>query len=342
MKYNNTLFDGRNPFASQAKLVLHHDKLNQYLTNGDVDGPIFMEVGLTNKCNMECQWCITENGRDNKYGDSLSIDYLEGFLSNFSSMGGKAITYAGQGEPTFYKWFEDAVDLAKKHSLKMGLMTNGVYKERYNSIIGKNFEWIRISLDTLNSKDYLKWKKVDGVNIIKRNVDALAKYSVKVGINCNVGNNITIDHVKELIEWSHKNEGISYLQFRPILPRYYKPEEKSYMKTDGIHNINNEVWSYLDEVALDDPIVHLSDDKRYDLINGTAFNFRSCEGHFFEPILTAKGEVKVCTYHPSDENLTFGNIYESSFSDIWKSERRKKAIEYVRSLDYKKKMPSLL
>jgi GTP 3',8-cyclase len=336
-KKQYTEFDGRNPFASQAKLLLHHDKLNQYLTNGDVDCPIFMEVGLTDKCNMECEWCITENGRDNKHGDSLSLDALEGFLSQFSSMGGKAITYCGQGEPTFYRYFEDAVDLAKKHSLKLGLMTNGVYKERYNTIIGKNFEWIRISLDTLNAKDYLKWKRVDGVHIIKRNIDALAKYPVKVGINCNVGNNITVEHAKELIEWSHENQGVSYIQFRPILPRYYKSEEKRYIKTEGVSGINNDVWNYLDEVAKDDPIINLSDDKRYDLINGTAFSFRSCEGHFFEPILNASGEVKVCTYHPTDKNLTFGNINESSFSDIWKSEKRKEAIKYVRSLDYMNK-----
>ena len=81
--------------------------------------------------------------------------------------------------------------------------------------------------------------------------------------------------------------------------------------------------------------INLSDDKRNDLKNGTAFNFRSCEGHFFEPILAATGEVKICTYHPMDKRLTFGNIYDSSFKEIWSSEQRKEAIKFIRSFNYK-------
>jgi len=218
--------------------------------------------------------------------------------------------------------------------LQLGLMTNAVYKKKYNKLIGENFEWLRVSLDTLDAEKYKEWKEVDGVRVIKRNVEELVNYPVKVGINCNVGPNITIEHAKELVKWTRETEGVAYLQFRPILPRYYKDAETSYKET-GTAEINREVWDYLDEVAFDDPKINLSDDKRHDLKNGTAFNFRSCEGHFFEPILDATGEIKVCTYHPMNKKLSFGNIYTSSFKEIWESEQRKEAIEYVRNLDYK-------
>jgi len=173
------------------------------------------------------------------------------------------------------------------------------------------------------------------VKIIKKNVEELSKYPVKVGINCNVGPNITIEHAKELVDWSLNTEGVAYLQFRPLLPRYYKEAETAY-KESGTAEINLEVWDYLDSISRD-PKINLSDDKRYDLKNGTAFNFRSCEGHFFEPILDATGEVKICTYHPADKRLSFGNIYDSSFREIWKSEQRKEAIEFIRGFDYKTK-----
>jgi len=338
MNDNYTRFSGKNPFATNAKLLLHHTKLNQYLTKDDTDSPIFMEVGLTNKCNMACFWCITENGRDNQHGEHLEIDVLKRFLKSFSDMGGKAITYAGQGEPTYYPHFEEAVLYAKSLGLQLGMMTNGVYKKRYNKLIAENFEWIRISLDTLDEKKYKQWKGVDGVKIIKRNLEDFKQYEnrkVRVGINCNVGPNITLQHAKDLVDWVNNSDEISYLQFRPILPRYYKDAETSYKKT-GTAEINLEVWKYLD--ALDSKQrekINLSDDKRYDLKSGTAFSFRSCEGHFFEPILDATGEVKVCTYHPLDKNLSFGNIYESTLEQIWGSEQRREAIRYVRSLDYK-------
>jgi len=328
-------FSGDNPFGTQAKLILHFEKLHEYLATGDTSSPIFMEVGLTNKCNMACYWCITENGRDNKTGAHLDIKALKRFLNEFAEIGGKAITYAGQGEPTFYPHFEEAVLSARAAKLQIGMMTNGVYKKRYNSLIGENFEWIRVSLDTLDEVKYKEWKEVDGVRIIKKNIEALAPYPVKVGVNCNVGPNITRDHAKQLIDWVNETDNIAYLQFRPLLPRYYKQAETAYKKT-GSSEINLEVWEYLDEHT-EHPKINLSDDKRYDLKNGTAFSFRSCEGHFFEPILAATGEVKICTYHPMDKRLTFGNIYDSSFKEIWHSEQRKEAIKFIRSFDYKAK-----
>jgi len=334
---NYTSFSGRNPFASQAKIVLHFDKLHQYLNKGDTECPIFMEVGLTDKCNMACFWCITEQGRDNKFGKHLEIESLKRFLRDFAEMGGKAVTYAGQGEPTFYPHFEEAVKAAKDAGLQLGMMTNGVFKPRYCKLIGESFQWIRISLDTLDDVKYKEWKEVDGVKIIRKNVAELVKYGCRVGINCNVGPNITLDHAKELVDWVNEYEGISYLQFRPILPRYYKEAETSYKET-GTAEINTEVWDYLDNLPPELMTkINLSDDKRKDLRDGTAFSFRSCEGHFFEPILAATGEVKVCTYHPNDPSLTFGNVNESSFKDIWVSEQRQEAIKAVRALNYKEK-----
>jgi MoaA/NifB/PqqE/SkfB family radical SAM enzyme len=326
-------FSGANPFGTQAKLILHFEKLHQYLSTGDTDCPIFMEVGLTNRCNMACYWCITENGRDNKFGAHIEIEPLKRYLKDFAELGGKAITYAGQGEPTFYPDFEEAVLSAREVGLQLGLMTNAVYKRKYNKLIGENFEWIRISLDTLDAEKYKEWKEVDGVQTIKRNVKELALYPVKVGINCNVGPNITIEHAKELVDWSLNTDGVAYLQFRPLLPRYYKEAETAYKET-GTSEINLEVWDYLNSITKN-PKINLSDDKRYDLKNGSAFSFRSCEGHFFEPILDATGDVKICTYHPMDKRLSFGNIYESSFSEIWASEQRQKAIKFIRSFDYK-------
>lgn len=317
-------FSGANPFASQAKILLHHDRLNEYLTTGDTS-PIFMEVGLTDKCNETCYWCITENGRDNIAGAEIKIEPLEAFLYEFAGMGGKAITYCGQGEPTKYPAFERAVLTAVSANLELGLMTNGVYPERYNDVIGPNFQWIRISLDTLDEEKYKQWKGVDGVRVIRRNILALEKHPVKVGLNCNVGPNITVDMIKALVAYTDDTAAVAYLQFRPILPRYYKTET-------GL--LNDEVWQYLDTLK-DNPRIYLSNDKREDLESGNLFPFRSCEGHFFEPILTAKGEVKVCTYHPTNSDLTFGSIYDNSFSEIWKSEQRQQAIKAVRTLDYK-------
>ena len=101
-------FKGNNPFGTQAKMMFHLDRLQQYLEEGDT-WPIFMEVNLTNRCNMKCEWCISSNCHEARDG-SKGIRYpnLYRFMLDFKDYGGKAITFSGGGEPTFYPEFEPA------------------------------------------------------------------------------------------------------------------------------------------------------------------------------------------------------------------------------------------
>ena len=80
----------------------------------------------------------------------------------------------------------------------------------------------------------------------------------------------------------------------------------------------------------------MSNDKRKDIEEERYFDFETCEGHFFEPILDATGEIKVCMYHYGDDRFTFGNINEHRFLDIWLGDRRRNVIEFVRGFDYRK------
>ena len=335
---NGPTFAGGNPFATNAKLI-SSTAFGEYLIRGDTTGPVFMEVMLTNKCNMACAWCITGNRGENgseaiinaPNAAQIEIGNLERFLVDFVSMGGRAITYSGGGEPTYYKDFERAVKAAKSHGLDLGLMTNAVYPPRLNNVIGKNMNWMRISLDTLDAGNYHAQKGLDGVAVVKRNVETLtnpeADYKVRVGLNCNVGDYLSLDEVKGLVEYLDQVPGLSYLQFRPILPRFFKEGEEQ--------SLNENIWEYLDTVK-DNPKIILSNDKRFDIAKKGAFQFDKCRGHFFQPILDADQEVKVCSYHPERNDLTFGNIGEHSFKEIWASDQRKKAIETVEELNYAK------
>jgi len=325
-KLSKVSFAGANPFGTQAKLLLHHEQMADYLSKGDTECPVFVEIGLTNRCNENCFWCITENGRDNVNGKEIDLESLKKFLTDFKAMGGKAVTFCGQGEPTRYPHFIEAAEHAHKLGLQLGLMTNGVFSRRLIPIIGNLFEWTRFSVDSLDREKYKEWKELDGVPTILRNVELLRDYPVRLGVNCNVGMNITVDHARELIEWSERERCITYVQFRPILPRYYKKDE--------VKQLNEPVWDFLNDYRTY-PKVVLSDDKRQDIMEGKElFNFRSCEGHYFEPIVDAFGDVKVCTYHPNNPKLSFGNINEDDFQTIWTSQKRQDAIEYVRSMDY--------
>jgi radical SAM protein with 4Fe4S-binding SPASM domain len=279
-----------------------------------------MEVSLTDRCNLKCKWCIAEN-RGNST-QSLEIKHLLQFISDFKRLGGKALTFSGGGEPTLYPFFKEATIEAVKNNVDIGLMTNGLFQNNLIETIGNNFKWVRISLDTLNNETYKRCKGVDAVSTVVENIKELRKFKCKVGINCNVGKDTTVEDVKEII--GRLEDYSNYIQFRPILPRYFKDESIE---------LNDVVWNFLKEV--DHPKVNISIDKFKDLSTQNRFSFKSCEGHFFSPILNSNGDIKICMYHPTDKLFSFGNIHEKTFEEIWKSEQRKKVIDHIRKLNYK-------
>ena len=313
MKYKNN-----NPFGVQAKMMFHQDKIHEYLTKGDTT-PIAMEVNLTNRCNMRCKWCISENFRDRA---ALSVKAFKVFCLDFRFMGGKALVFSGGGEPTFHPEFTEFVKVAKDFGLELGLMTNGFYDPNYRKVIGNNFKWVRFSVDTLDQKEYKKWKGVGRLLLVLNNILMLKDLPIKVGINCNIGPEHTVEGIKKFQDLLYYAD---YLQFRPVLPRYFLKENIQF---------NKPVWDYLSKC--ESPLISLSNDKREDLKEGNLFSFRKCEGHHFVPILNANGDICVCMYHPKDKRFVFGNIYKNSLEYIWGSAKRKKVIEFISNLNYKK------
>lgn len=308
-------FKGNNPFASQAKTLFHGDRIGEYLRTGDCM-PVFCEVNLTNECNLRCQWCISENFKTNR--DCLRRDPMLKFAEDFFSSGGRAITFSGGGEPTLHSDFSEIISRCDQIGLEVGLMTNGAHRPELNDVIADSVRWVRISLDTLDREHYKQWKGVDRLDQVLENVRSLtSSMSAKVGINCNVHRNLTIREVDDLINMLD-DYGVSYLQFRPILPRYFRSE-----KID----LNSRVWSYLSTVQ--DARVNYSLDKYNDLVDGVAFPFRSCEAHRLSFVVNSDGNLLPCMYHPDDPRFVFGSIYEDGFEAIWKSEQRRQVIQFM-------------
>lgn len=317
MKY--TQFQGSNPFGSQAKMLYHVDRIAEYKQTGDTR-PVFIEFNLTDKCNLRCKWCISENCRSL---DTIPFNTAYNFLKEFRAFGGKAITFSGGGEPTQHPDFDRLLEHAFALGLDCGLMTNGVFNSYNRHIIADRCKWVRISLDTTNGEKYKKWKGIDKTAQVIENLKYLYQ-KTKVGINCNIGMEHTIDDIESLMALQHTCD---YIQFRPILPRYYNAEDVQ---------VNYEVWEYLRLNYSNHPKVNMSDDKFTDLVTSQTFPFTSCEGHFFNPVVQANGDVTVCMYHPKDDRFVFGNLNKDTFENIWRSEKRKQIIKDLRKFDYKK------
>lgn len=306
-----------NPFGVHKKMICHTEQLNEYLKTGDTF-PVVVEINLTDRCNQKCSYCFCDHRGDH----TLDAVKVKEFMKDFKEAGGKAITFSGGGEPTLHPDFDDIVWYARcSLKLELGLITNGLFKSTSLSTIGMCFKWVRVSLDTVDRGLYKTIRGVDKLDDVMDNIKALCSYGHKLGINCNVTGDMTVADVSNLII---KFPFVDYIQFRPVLPRFVHEEKVG---------MNEMVWDFLKSCKISNVV--LSYDKFIDLVDGkVTFPFKSCEGHFFSPILDSNGDLKVCMYHPGDDDFTFGNIYEKNFFDIWKSEKRKKVVDFLQNFDY--------
>ncbi len=311
-----------NPFGSQSKMFYHLDRLAEYRETDDTRAPVFMEVNLTNRCNLRCRWCICKTSRSLA---EIKTEPLLTWLAEAKGAGLKAVTWSGGGEPTIHPDFISIVRSTTRIGIEQGLMTNGIDKSILD--VCNHFKWVRFSVDTLNPIQYSKDKGSPSLHVVLDNIKKVRSWSdCRIGINCNVSDDLTTGEAIKLIEFA--NENADYVQFRPILPRYFAHEEYKV--------IGQDVWGFLSDVDRSkyDIDINLSNDKLLDLRDGKVFDFGVCDGHFFEPIVDANGDVKVCMYHPTDHRFSFGNIYQSNFKDVWTSKRRRDTIDFVRSFNY--------
>jgi len=119
--------------------------------------PVFVQLDLTNRCNLRCKWCVTRK-RNAIDSAEWSWDDLCRLLDVLKRSGVKAIEITGGGEPTLHSQFEQFVLEAAGMEFELALVTNGTtWHDRVKPVL-KYFEWVRISVDVIDKEAQLRLK----------------------------------------------------------------------------------------------------------------------------------------------------------------------------------------
>jgi len=181
MQYSSKLFNPKLKITS-------HPELTRYLA-GEKIVPINIELSICGRCNVHCPWCFY----DKQSGSILDFTVTERFILECESLGVRAITFTGGGEPTLHPRFKDIIKIS---NIDKGLITNGLNIPQYDPSV---FQWIRVS----------KTEKDLNLETLKK-----LRECKKLGICINyIGNE---DEVKEMLEIAYKLN-IDYVQVRPAL-----------------------------------------------------------------------------------------------------------------------------
>jgi len=142
--------DYQSVYTSTGCKFIHHPELVKKLKKGFAN-PISLSISPTSRCNLQCTFCSNVN-RDSH--EDLDVEKCLEFIKTLKSIGLKAVTITGGGDPTMYHGINVLIQYCNMIGLKIGLITNGILlKGKVAQSCLDMLTWVRISM---NGIDYNK------------------------------------------------------------------------------------------------------------------------------------------------------------------------------------------
>ncbi len=309
--------------------MYHVPRVNDWLKGENVY-PIYMEVSPTGACNHRCLYC----GLDfmGYKPDYLDTEILKDRLSELGDLGLKSIMYAGEGEPFLHPDMVSIIGHTKKSGIDVALTTNGVLlrKEKVERVL-INTEWIKVSINGGTRETYAKihQSKPDDFDKVIENLSFAAKIKKDKDYKCVLGMQLVLlpENRHEVVSLAKlaREIGMDYLVIKPYSQHpQSKTNKYSTVKYTDVEYLSEE----LDKVNSD----HFSVVFRSNAMekwDDNQRNYEQCLALPFWSYIDADGNVWGCSIYLGDDRFKYGNIYESSFKDIWESEARRDSLSWV-------------
>lgn len=314
------------------KLNYHPNRVVEWLNNRECF-PIHVEMGITNKCNHNCEFC-TLSWIDHG-SKELDLEILKKTIKEFSEVGVKSIYLAGEGEPTLHKDLPEIIRTASNLGIKVSMSTNGsALDSKLSSQIIENLSWIRFSLDSINPVTYSKMHGVNKSELFKvlENITKMVNLKNKKKLNINIGVQAIFEpkNANEMVQMAQllKDIGVDNFQVKPA----HSHPKSNY--TPELYDFSSEeIVKELESLETDDfsVVVRLQSLDRLKIER----NYSECHGFHFYGLIDANGSVVPCNVFYNNPEFIYGNINEKSFKEIWLSDRRKNIIETLSKSNHK-------
>ncbi|MDR0605718.1 MAG: radical SAM protein [Bacteroidales bacterium] len=117
--------------------------------------PIFIDVELTNKCNLECLFCVTGTGMQIRKAGYMSDETFMKIMDNIKDKE-SGLRFMGWGEPTLHPRLADYIRIAKKAGHLTHLSTNGqlVDKNLADKLLDSGLDSIIFTFQGVNKQQY--------------------------------------------------------------------------------------------------------------------------------------------------------------------------------------------
>jgi len=312
------------------KLLWHRERVEAYL-KGERIAPITIDCALTRRCTYRCVYCYGQlQANDEK---RMTQDVIFRFLDDVAKIGVKAISFVSDGESPCSPHLYDAILRGKENGLDMALGTNGyLLKDEKLEEILPCLTYLRFNISAGEPHRYAqimgcKQECFDKVcNTIKKCVELKKekRFSVTIGLQMVLMPQFS-DQIVPFAKLG-KKLGVDYA----IIKHCSDDEEVSlgveYSKYFELIDVLKEAESYSE----DEYLVKVKWSK---VLSGGKRRYSRCYGPAFIMQFSGSGLVAPCgmLFNRRYRKYHIGNIVDTSFKEIWQSERYWEVLDLISS-----------
>ena len=332
---------------SDYKIFNFPKKLNSFV-EGEVTAPLYVRVKPINLCNHGCFFCVYSTGfrvkdggeeehivsgmhEDMREEDVIPTEKMLQILDDFWTMGVKAVTYSGGGEPLMHKDIVKIMQTTLDYGIDLSIITNGQNLVKERAQVLAQAKWVRVSMDYTDGEQMKRFRNVPekSFDSVIQNINKFAAIKNK---DCDLAVNYIVhrNNYKNLWAFTQllKEAGVENVRYSPM----YVPDFYDYHK-----EIAEEVNEQLAKIQT------ITDDRftvnsTYNISPGSSHsNIRSYNRCYIMqtvPVVGADLNVYACHNKAYDNTGCIGSIKEQSFKELWYSDATK---EYMRSFNAKQR-----
>ncbi|MGV8108349.1 radical SAM protein [Methanospirillum sp.] len=306
------------------KLIFHPDRVAEWLNTGDCP-PIYVEIGLTNRCNHRCIFCALDWLE--KKPVFIDADILKERLSEMREYGVKSVMFAGEGEPLLHPRAAEIIEHAYRSGLDVAVSTNGVLvTQEIAKRILPCLKWIRISVDAASPDVHhqIHQGKESDFETISSNIRQASRMKREKDLSVIVGVQLLIipENVHEIVSFTRvfAESGADNVQIKPY-SKHPLSINRFVIDPTSLVGIEEEVLAFEREnfqvVFRTGTIDRLSEERTYD----------QCFGLPFYALIEADGSVIPCNLYHENKEYTYGNCITNTFADVWGGLQRKSVMK---------------
>lgn len=315
------------------KILYHFERVADFLMGKNIY-PVTVEIDPSNACNHDCIWCTFELYRS-KSKDMMPREILMQLVQDLADNGVKAIIWTGGGEPLLNPATMDAVKLAAKLGLDMGMATNGALLDKHKcETLVDTHTYVRISLDAAKARTHKSTHRpTSGRNDFKKiveNMRMLARMKKEKGSNVSLGASLLVHpkNYKEIYDAAKlvKEIGFDFFQIKPVVMYRGKQLPKKVFKQA------ESLAKKAQQLSDDKFTVHYITYKFKDITDEKGDygrTYKECLGHPFMCSVGADCNVYLCCHLRGMPMFSFGSLKEQRFKEIWEGKQRQEAIKRI-------------